>query len=47
MQLYAIYSRAHHTPGKVQSTAASGGADKEDPLADWSVQPANVTDHHG
>lgn len=44
MQVYAIYAPAHHTPGKVQSTAAIAKADKEDEPADWSVQPAPVPD---
>jgi mannose-6-phosphate isomerase-like protein (cupin superfamily) len=30
MQVYAIYAPAHHTPGKVQSTAAVARADKDD-----------------
>lgn len=47
MQLYAIYAPAHHTPGKVQSTAAVARADKEDAPADWSVQPAHAPDEHG
>jgi mannose-6-phosphate isomerase-like protein (cupin superfamily) len=40
MQVYAIYAPAHHTPGKVQTTAAIATADKQDGPADWSVQPA-------
>jgi len=44
MQVYAIYAPAHHTPGKVQSTAAIAKADKEDDPADWSVQPAPEAD---
>ena len=40
MQIYAIYAPAHHTPGKVQSTAAIAKADRDDKPADWSVQPA-------
>ena len=40
MQVYAIYAPAHHTPGKVHSTAAIAKADGEDEPADWSVQPA-------
>lgn len=47
MQLYAIYAPAHHTPGKVQPTAALARADKEDTPADWSVQPAHAPDKHG
>jgi mannose-6-phosphate isomerase-like protein (cupin superfamily) len=30
MQVYAIYSPAHHKPGKVQTTAAVAEADKDD-----------------
>jgi mannose-6-phosphate isomerase-like protein (cupin superfamily) len=44
MQVYAIYAPTHHTPGKVQPTAAIAKADKEDEPADWSVQPAPVHD---
>ena len=29
MQVYAIYVPAHHTPGKVQATAAAAEADKD------------------
>lgn len=47
MQVYAIYAPAHHTPGKVQSTAAIASADKEDGPAVWSVQPAHGPDKHG
>lgn len=47
MQVYTIYAPAHHTPGKVQPTAAIAKADKEDGPADWSVQPAQVPDKHG
>lgn len=47
MQLRAIYAPAHHTPGKVQPTAAIARADKEDAPADWSVQPAHAPDKHG
>ena len=43
MQLYAIYAPAHHTPGKVQSTAAIAKGDMEDAPADWSVRPAGRT----
>lgn len=44
MQVYAIYAPAHHTPGKVQATAAIAAADTDDAPADWSVQPAHVPD---
>jgi mannose-6-phosphate isomerase-like protein (cupin superfamily) len=47
MQVYAIYAPAHHTPGKVQSTAAVADADEHDEPAAWSVQPAPVSDVHG
>jgi len=39
MQVYAIYAPAHHTPDKVQATAAVAEADKDDEPAAWSVQP--------
>jgi hypothetical protein len=45
MQVYAIYAPAHHTPGKVQATAAE--ADKDDEPATWSVQPKHAPDKHG
>jgi mannose-6-phosphate isomerase-like protein (cupin superfamily) len=47
MQVYAIYAPAHHTPGKVQATAAVAAADTGDAPADWSVQPRHVPDKHG
>ncbi len=47
MQLYAIYAPAHHTPGKVQPTAAIARADQEDAPADWSVQSDQAPDKHG
>ncbi|TBW39064.1 cupin domain-containing protein [Siculibacillus lacustris] len=47
MQVYAVYAPAHHTPGKVQATAAIAEADKADEPADWSVQPKPVADKHG
>jgi hypothetical protein len=46
MQVYAIYSPAHHTPGKVQATAAAAEADKDDEPAAWSVQN-HALDKHG
>ena len=47
MQVYAIYAPAHHTPGKVQATAAEAAADKHDAPADWSVQLEPTPDAHG
>jgi mannose-6-phosphate isomerase-like protein (cupin superfamily) len=47
MQVYAIYAPAHHTPGKVQATAAVAEADQNDKPAAWSVQPATAPDKHG
>jgi hypothetical protein len=47
MQVYAIYAPAHHTPGKVQATAAVAEADKDDEPAAWSVQPKHAADKHG
>jgi len=47
MQVYAIYAPAHHSPGKVQATAASASADTDDEPADWSVQPGHAPDQHG
>jgi hypothetical protein len=47
MQVYAIYAPAHHTPGKVQSTAAVAKADKDDEPVSWSVQPKHAVDRHG
>ncbi len=47
MQVYAIYAPAHHTPNKVQSTAAVAMADKDDKPAAWSVQPKHMSDKHG
>jgi mannose-6-phosphate isomerase-like protein (cupin superfamily) len=46
MQVYAIYAPAHHSPGKVQLTAAVAGGDKNDAPADWSVQPTHLPDKH-
>ena len=39
MQVYAIYAPAHHTPGKVQATAAGAEADKDD-------KPGEAVDEH-
>jgi mannose-6-phosphate isomerase-like protein (cupin superfamily) len=47
MQVYAIYAPAHHTPDKVQATAAAAEADKGDKPAAWSVQPKHAPDKHG
>jgi mannose-6-phosphate isomerase-like protein (cupin superfamily) len=47
MQVYAIYAPAHHTPGKLQSTAAVAKADKDDKPPSWSVQPKHAADKHG
>ena len=47
MQVYAIYAPAHHTPGKIQATAAVAKADKDDKPAAWSVQPKQAPDKHG
>jgi mannose-6-phosphate isomerase-like protein (cupin superfamily) len=47
MQVYAIYAPAHHTPDKVQATAAAAEADKDDKPAAWSVQPKHAPDKHG
>jgi mannose-6-phosphate isomerase-like protein (cupin superfamily) len=47
MQVYAIYAPAHHTPDKVQATAAVAEADKDDEPAAWSVQPKHAPDKHG
>ena len=48
MQLYAIYAPAHHSPGKVQTTAADAAADIRDKPATWSVQPPiALSDQHG
>ena len=47
MQVYAIYAPAHHTPDKVQATAAAAEADKDDEPAAWSVQPKHASDKHG
>jgi mannose-6-phosphate isomerase-like protein (cupin superfamily) len=46
MQVYAIYAPAHHTPGKVQLTAAVASADTHDEPASWSVQPKHRSDKH-
>jgi mannose-6-phosphate isomerase-like protein (cupin superfamily) len=46
MQVYTIYAPAHHKPGKVQKTAATAKADKDDAPAAWSVQPNPATDKH-
>jgi len=42
MQVYAIYAPAHHTPDKLQVTAAAAEADKGDEPAAWSVQPKHA-----
>jgi mannose-6-phosphate isomerase-like protein (cupin superfamily) len=47
MQVYAIYAPAHHTPDKVQTTAAAAVTDKNDKPAAWSVQPKQAPDKHG
>lgn len=47
MQVYVIYAPAHHTPDKVQETAALAQADKDDAPAAWSVQPKDIPDKHG
>lgn len=47
MQVYAIYDPAHHTPGKVQATAAAAEADQDDKPAAWSVQTEHAVDKHG
>ena len=47
MQVYAIYAPAHHTPDKVQASAAVAEADKADKPATWSVQPKQTVDQHG
>jgi mannose-6-phosphate isomerase-like protein (cupin superfamily) len=47
MQVYAIYAPAHHSPGKVQATAAIASADTHDDPADWSMQPGHAPDQHG
>lgn len=47
MQVYAIYAPAHHTPGKVQATAAAAESDEDDQPAVWSVQARNAADQHG
>jgi mannose-6-phosphate isomerase-like protein (cupin superfamily) len=47
MQVYSIYAPAHHSPGKVQATAAVAEADKNDEPAAWSVQVKHAIDKHG
>lgn len=47
MQVYTIYSPAHHAPNKVQATAAAAKADQDDEPAAWSVQPGQAPDKHG
>ena len=47
MRVYTIYAPAHHSPGKVQATAAVAEADKDDEPAAWSVQPKHGPDSHG
>lgn len=47
MQVYALYAPAHHTPGKVQATAAEAASDKDDEPAAWSVQTKNEANQHG
>jgi len=45
MRVYAIYAPAHHTPGKVQATAAE--ANKHEEPAAWSVQPKHAPNKDG
>ena len=47
MQVYAIYAPAHHTPDKVQTTAAAAVTDNTDKPAAWSVLPKQAPDKHG
>lgn len=51
MQLYAVYAPSHHSPDKVQATAAAAEAeaeaDENDEPPAWSVQPKQVPDKHG
>jgi mannose-6-phosphate isomerase-like protein (cupin superfamily) len=47
MQVYAIYAPAHHTPDKVQATAAAAESDKDDGPAAWSAQTKKLADQHG
>jgi mannose-6-phosphate isomerase-like protein (cupin superfamily) len=47
MQVYAIYARAHHSPGKVQATAAAAKSDKDDWPVAWSVQTKKAVDQYG
>jgi mannose-6-phosphate isomerase-like protein (cupin superfamily) len=47
MQVYVIYAPTHHSPGKVQATAAVAEADKHDDPPAWSVQPKHGPDKHG
>ena len=47
MQVYTIYAPAHHAPDKVQATAATAEADKDDKPAAWSVQSKHAPDKHG
>jgi hypothetical protein len=42
--MHAIYAPAHHTPDKVQATAAAAEADKDDEPAAWSVRPKHAPD---
>jgi len=46
MRVYAIYAPAHHTPDKVQATAAAAEADKNDKPAAWSAQTKIAPDKH-
>ena len=46
MQVYAIYAPAHHSPGKVQATAAVAEADQDDEPAARSVQTTQTSDQH-
>lgn len=46
MQVYAIYAPAHHSPDKVQATAAAANEDTSDAPAAWSVQPQPAHDKH-
>ena len=48
MQIYAIYSPAHHKPGKIHKSFEEDQADQDDHPAEWSVQPpVTRPDKHG
>jgi hypothetical protein len=47
VKVYAIYAPAHHTPDRVQATAAVAEGDQGDKPAAWSVQPKHAPDQHG